>query len=136
MIEKIQDLDLKTGDTDDQVDAKIKEKLGIGLTEMKEALSSAVRDKAEEISLDLMNIAPYGDYDKLIEDNEKMAEFLKQEAHKPENWELFSVQLRETDSLIQFKFMNSAVDQGDTFEGLVYVSQNGKIRHAFAQGEI
>ena len=77
-----------------------------------------------------------GNYEKLIEDNEGMAEFLKTEGHKPEHWELHYISCGENDALIQFMFMNKAIDQGDTFKGLVYVSKSGKIRHAFAQGDV
>jgi hypothetical protein len=136
MIEKIEDFDLKETDSVEEIDSKIKEKLGVSVPEMQEALSKYVISNAEELTLQLVNIAPLGDYSKLLEDNDSMADFLKSEANKPEHWLLNSLRLSDVNSnLLSFEFINDAIDDGDSFKGFVFVSLQGKIKHAFAQGD-
>jgi dsDNA-binding SOS-regulon protein len=115
---------------------KIQEKLGTTVGQMQEALSKSVVERAEELTLDFPNIAPLGDYDKLLEDNDSMAEFLKTEAHKPEHWKLDGIRLSDLNKeLISFIFNNVAVDDGTTFKGFVFTTKLGKIKHSFAQVE-
>jgi len=136
MIEKFEDLGLETTDDLDKIDVKIKEKLGISFTDMTNALSEYVISHAEELARDFVNIAPFGDYSKLLEDNDSMREFLKNEAHKPEHWLISSISPSDLKKdLISFNFINKSVDDGDIFQGFVYVSFGGKIKHAFAQGD-
>lgn len=136
MVEKFEDLELHEDDKLEVIEQKIKDKLGISVDEMRQALSKYVVEKAEELTHEFVNIAPLGDYSKLLEDNDSMAEFLKTEAHKPEHWKLYSVRVSDINpSLFTFDFKNQSVDDGDIFTGFVYVSKSGVIRHAFAQGE-
>ena len=137
MIEKFEDLEFETADTIESVEAKVQEKLGITVQEMKEALSVSVSQYAEILaSTEFVNIAPLGDYGALIEDNDGMAEFLRTEAHKPEHWQLSGVNVTEDGKkLLTFNFANDSVDDGDVFQGFVYVSFDGKIKHAFSQGD-
>jgi hypothetical protein len=107
MIEKFEDLDLQDVDTMEQVADKIREKLGVSIEEMQQALSSHVVEKAEALTHEFVNIAPLGDYSKLLEDNDSMAEFLKTEGHKPEHWVLYGVRQSDVnENLISFKFFN------------------------------
>lgn len=136
MIEKFEDLDLKDDDKMEDIEKKIQEKMGVSVDEMRQALSVYVVDHAEELTHEFVNMAPLGDYSKLLEDNDSMAEFLKTEGHKPEHWMLYSVRLSDYNkTLISFDFKNKSVDDGDIFSGFVFVSMSGKIRHTFAQGE-
>jgi hypothetical protein len=135
MIDKFEDLDI--GDTDEmpQVEQKVQYKLGIAVSEMKAALANYVQGHAEELSLEFVNIAPLGDYGKLLEDNDSMAEFLKSEGFKSEHWELRGIRMSDVQkNLLSFEFANKSVDDGEVFQGFVYVSFQGKIKHAFAQG--
>lgn len=141
MIESIKDLKLDDLKEDDEnfwtlLDERLKEHLGINSVEIKEALSKAIVESAEELSLELPNIAPHGNYEKMLEDNESMANFLKDEASKPEHMVLYSI--HEDDKmkqLLKFVIVNKAVDNGESLTGFVYVSKAGVIRHAFAQIE-
>ncbi|WP_143507984.1 hypothetical protein [Ectopseudomonas mendocina] len=118
------------------VEQKLQEKLGLSVQEMREALSKYTVDNAERLTHEFVNMAPLGDYSKLLEDNDSMAEFLKTEAHKPEHWQLFGVRVSDVNSgLLSFNFSNDSIDDGDVFNGFVFVSMQGKIKHAFAQGE-
>jgi hypothetical protein len=136
MIEKLEDLELSHDDEMETIEKKIQDKLGISVNEMRQALSAWTMEHAEELTQDFVNMAPLGDYSKLLEDNDSMAEFLKAEAHKPEHWMLYSVRTSDANkALLSFDFKNDAVDDGDIFSGFVFVSLSGKIRHAFAQGE-
>lgn len=114
----------------------IKDNLNVSLEELKNSLSSYVVASAEELTHEFVNIAPLGDYSKLLEDNDSMAEFLKSEAHKAEHWKLTEIKLSDVNnSLISFVFRNESIDDGDVFKGFVFTSAEGKVKHAFAQGE-
>jgi len=130
---EFKDLGLEDKDKTDQIDEKVREKLGIGLSEMKDALSQSVQERAVEIVESMINIAPMGDYERLMEDPDDMATFLRDEAHKPEHWVLNFLEFKNDH--FHFSFLNKAIDEGDNFVGSVFVSQSGKIRHAFAYGE-
>lgn len=136
MIEKFEDLDLKHEDEMETIEQKVQEKLGVSVPEMRQLLSNYVVEHAEELTHEFANIAPLGDYSQLMEDNDSMSKFLKTEGHKPEHWLLHSVRQHDTQpALIVFDFRNKAVDDGENFEGFVFVSKAGKVRHAFAQGD-
>jgi len=134
MINDIKELEVGEKATNEQLDQKIREKLGIGFSEMTEALCLSVKERAVELVEEIANIAPNGDYGKLIEDKDLMAKFLQEEAAKPENWIIQFIETKKKDSgLIEFVFFNKTVDDGDIFKGFVFVGKSGKIRHAFAQ---
>jgi hypothetical protein len=127
-------LGLTDSDTIEVVGNKIQEKLGISLFSMGEKLSQILMDKAEELTLELPNIAPLGNYGKLIEDNDGMTDFLKTEACKIEHWQLYGVRASDVNKdLISFTFANVAVDDGESLEGFVFATKTGKIKHAFVQ---
>ena len=144
MIDSIKDLgldevlkgseDFKDGELEEKLGAVLKEKLGIGLDEMRSVLHESVKNRAEELALDLPNLAPYNDFGALLEDNDSMATFLRDEASKVENWLIYSIQEdQKNKSLIKFTFLNKAVDDGKILEGLVFTNKSGTVRHAFAQ---
>lgn len=133
-MEDYKDLGFLPEDTAETINEKLKEKLGISLEDLKVPLSNYIKEKAEELTHQFPNIVPYGDYDKILEDNDSMAEFLRNEASKLENWEIKWIQPTENNiKLIQFGFECSAVDDGTTFKGHVFIGLNGKVKHAFAQ---
>ena len=139
MIEKFEDLELTDDiDTTEKVDIKLQEKLGLSVASLQDILSKWLLDNAETLTLDFANIAPLGNYENLLEDNDGMANFLKSEAHKPEHWILHAVRMSPNDkhNLIVFDFVNKAVDDGDVLKGLVFVSLQGKVKHVFAQGDV
>jgi len=101
---------------------------------MTRALSDSLLERIEELAEELMNIAPYGDYSKLMEEKDGITKFLQDEASKPENWKIQFIEAKkEKDQLIEFVFFNKSVDDGDILKGFVFVGLSGKIRHAFAQ---
>lgn len=124
-----------------EIEAKISEilqaKLNLNLGDLRNSLCESVKNRAEELALDLPNIAPYNDYGKLLEDNDSMSSFLRDEAAKLENWFLNSIQEdNKNKNLFKFVFLNKAVDDGNVLEGIVFVNKNGVIRHAFAQVDV
>lgn len=136
--EVLKDFDkLEVHEIEEKLDVVLQEKLGIGLGALRNSLSESVKNKAEELALDLPNIAPYNDYGTLLEDNDSMATFLRDESTKLENWLLNSIQEDDKNkNLIKFVFKNKAVDDGHVLEGIVFVNKSGVIRHAFAQVDI
>ncbi len=134
MIETFKDLVGDEAKTPEDIDAKIKEKLGIGLAEMAGALCDSLKARAEDVAEDCYSIAPYGDYSKMIEEKEGVTKFLREEASKPEHWKLEFLEVKsKEDKLIEFVFVNSSVDDGDILKGFVFVGFSGLIRHAFCQ---
>ena len=134
MIESFRDLSFEGCKTSEDVDKKLQESIGLTLKECQEALSNCLLIRAEEVLPELPSVAPYGDYDKLMEDPETIQNFLETEAYKPENWDVeFFYHRKEQDKLAEFVFYNKAVDDGDVLKGFVFVGLSGKIRHAFAQ---
>ena len=134
MIESIKDLELddldpKNDDFKSKLDEKLKEKLNISVKEMQDVLSTSLISSSADIAGELNNIIAYNDYDKIIEDENDMVEFLKNEASKPENFWLYGIQ--EDNGLLKFHFINMAVDEGDVVNGFVFVSKGGKIKHYF-----
>jgi hypothetical protein len=123
-------------ETPESLIKKVEDKFGFPLLQMQAALSKSVVERAEELTLDMLNIAPKGDYENLLENNDDMADFLKTEAQKPEHWKLMGISVNDfRKDLLSFSFFNQAVDDGNTLEGFVFTSQAGKIKHAFAQVE-
>lgn len=134
MINDILDLELNEEDSMEILESKIKDKLGVDFDSMKNALSKFIKDNLKELSEDFINIVPYGDYGKMLEEKEEICNFLLDEVSKLENWKLYYLTPSDANpDLIQFVFKNGSVDEGDTFEGHVFVSKSGKIRHAFTQ---
>lgn len=134
MVEKMSEVPLKETKTPEEMDKVLREHLGIGFAECAQALSASLAERAEELMEDIINLAPYGDYDKITEDPEVILKFLKEEAVKPENWEIQFVEVKkESDQLMEMVFFNKSVDDGDILKGFVFVGISGKIRHAFTQ---
>lgn len=115
-----------------KVEDKIKEKLGLSFQDMVEKLGPYVLKNCDKIADQMRNLAPYGQYDKLMEDKSQMLDFLKQELVKPEVWRLQEYTLdSKFKKMVVFKFKCSAIDQADSVFGNVLVSFSGAIRHAF-----
>lgn len=120
----------------EKLNVVLKEKLGVSIDDMTILLSAKTIEKAEEITLELKNIAPYADYSKLLEDNDSMTQFIKEEAHKPENWILQYIgEDQKFAKLLKFEFLNKAADEGETIKGKVFVSKSGVIRHAMVAAQ-
>jgi len=116
------------------MDKLLKEHLNIGLSDCTQALSNSLSERAEELLEDIMNLAPYGDYDKLTEDPQVMLSFLKEESCKQENWIIDFVEVeKKGDKLLKLTFLNKSVDDGDILKGFVFLGLSGVIRHAFTQ---
>lgn len=132
MVDNWDDLGLVDGGGEEQWSLQIQEKLGISLAELKSAISSWMVNHAEELSLNFLTVTPHGDYGKMMEDNDEMADFFRKEASSPQYWKL-SGGKTEGENMFQFCFDCTAVDEGESLRGYVYVGKSGKIRHAFAQ---
>lgn len=131
----LDDLGLEEGAGAEKWDEQLQEKLGVKVVDLQNSLCEWIKNNCEELTHEFVNIAPSGDYGNLLEDNDSMADFLKNEAAKPEHWKLMSVRESDNPNMIQFMFDCAAVDEGDTFKGFVFVSKSGKIRHSFAQNQ-
>lgn len=134
MIEKFEDLELTPQDTPEEAVSKVESKLEIKIDSLKENLNSYLKKNAEELAIQLPNIAPHGDYVKLLEDNDSMTQFLRDNASNDEHWKLKAIAAADFD-LIQFLFANKAIDDGESVMGYVYVSKSGKVRHSFVSYE-
>lgn len=138
MIEKVEDLGLGDKLTPEEADLILKEKLGLSLADMAGALQLYTQDHAEELAANFIIIIPHGDYDRLLEDPKKIAQFIREEASKPESWTGKTLRLhndKKQPPMIKVTFTNKVVDEGDSMEGYVFVSFAGKILHAFVVGD-
>ena len=136
MIESFKDLEIEASSTFEELDAKLKEKLGVCSIDMAEKLSYWLKDNAEEIASSLMTLCPFGDYSKEVTGEANVLKFLKEEAANIANWKMYYAQVSESNpSLMEFVFNCTAVNDGEELKGYAYVSKSGKIRHAFAQIE-
>lgn len=138
MIEKIEELGIKRGIALEELDQAFQEKLGVSLAAMTEALQLYVQERAEELAANFLVMVPNGDYARLLEDQVKMIKFLREEASQPDNWLpnlLKPLEDPKQPSMLKIVFDNTAVDDGDSLVGFVFVSFAGKILHAFVQGD-
>ena len=118
----------------EKTDVFLKEKLDTSLEQLKAILCEAMKEKAEESVKDLVNIVCFGDYDKIIEDPVEMANFLKEEATKPDNWQ-FSRLSSTDEEFIRIKFISTVVDDGDYFLGYIFLNKEGQVKHVFFYGD-
>lgn len=138
MIQKLEDFQLTGEETAEDLDQLLQEKLGIGFSAMIESLCLYVKERAEELARNFNSVIPYQDYGKYLEGQDKIANFFRKEATKPENWKPYSFSAKESDKqppMFEVIFYNLAVDEGDSMTGFVYVGLNGQIRHAFVHGD-
>lgn len=134
MIDSLKDLNLNSKDSVEEISNKLESVLQISVFQLTEALQSSIQNRADELAQEFNLIAPYGDYSKSLENKDDILKFLKEEASQTKNWSLTSIEEHMTNSnLIQFNFINTAIDEGDACTGVVLLSKSGKIRHAFAQ---
>ena len=132
---------LKKAEDIEQVEAVLKEYLNIGFTECAEILSKSLHERAEQMAPAIINIAPYNDYDKMLEKQEDILKFLIDESTKLENWKFQLLDFRKEknsqhEGLFELLFFNKSVDGGDMLKGFVFIGTTGKVRHAFVQMDV
>lgn len=136
MIEKYSDFGFTKEDSWEDLLSKIKEKLGISIDDMRNVISEYLKKNAETMAEGFRNIAPMGRYGDLIEDRNEMISFIRDEASKPEYWELRGCEPTHSNPiLIKFSLSCTAIDDGENCFGFVFSDFSGKIKHAFAQSE-
>ena len=109
--------------------------MGISIDTMKVSISEFIMKHAEELSMQFVNIAPFNDYDNILEDNDDIAAFLRKDGCKIEHWKFCAFEPSDiSKDLMKFSFACTATDENDEFVGFVFVNSLGKIKHSFAQG--
>jgi hypothetical protein len=132
-IENFSDLGLGAETKKEDISSIIQEVLGITIEDLTNKLSANVAANAAKLAEQIINIAPHNNYAKLLETDVDKANFLQTEAHKSEYWDLREIKASDKiDNLLVFTFMNTAVDDGASLKGCVYVTFTGKIKYAFA----
>lgn len=138
MIQSIEDLEL-TGEEDlEQVDALLQEKLHISFADMRTLLHESLHERASQVAADFLVMTPYNNYDKLLEEQSHIANFLRHEACKDDNWEPNYVGTSrdpKMPNMIEVLFNNKAVDDGDAVCGYIFLNYEGKVLHVFVQGD-
>ena len=138
------DINLKTitfssEDTVEQVEAKIEEIWKVKFSDLRKTLEKCTKEIANKLAEDMITVAPYQDYGKLLEEPEAIAAFIRDEASVPKNWELSMVEETDTrlvaEPLLQLVFDNIALDELGTLRGFIYLSMNGKVKHAFVRSD-
>src|SRR5579872_2836547 len=116
MIESFESLGITGEEEVEQLDALFQEKLNVSFADMKDALRESLHNHAHEVASQFLVLTPNGDYTKLLEDQDKIAEFLRGEACKDENWLPVYVGTSRDPKLpnmLEILFGNKAVDDGD-----------------------
>lgn len=129
----LDELGLVPGAGVDAWEKALEEKLGLTIKDMQMAITDWLQTNAEKVAQDFFNIVPNGEYGLLIEEPNSIVEYLRTEATKLEHWSLSEARVR--DNMIGLVFDCKAVDEGDTFKGFIFITRNGKIKHAFAQNQ-
>lgn len=144
MIESIEDLELNTimedlekskiyeiSEFERRLSEVLQSKLDISLLVMKSSLERSLQDRVNLLIKDIRYIAPFNDYSALMDEEDKMINFLKSEAFKAENWRILTIDEDVKENLIKFTFSNKAVNEADILFGTVFVNKSGKIKHSF-----
>lgn len=131
-VKSFEEIDLKAAKTREEVFEILMKELKIPLETMQNSISEYIKSNSDNLARHFVNIAPYQNFDQLLEDHEEMNKFVADEASKPENWVIVRARPK-TNSLMEFTFDCRAVD--DPFRAYVIVGLSGKIRHTFAQVE-
>jgi len=129
------ELNLTDGVSEDVWDRQIQEKLYVSLDNMKNEIINWVRDNTMSLAEQFKYVVAFGDYDRFFDEKQLIQGFFAEEASKIENWIISGAKLDLKLNLIKFAFSCKAIDEGDSLKGYVYVSENGKVKHAFAQNE-
>lgn len=135
----IKDLEIDFEGTSEEVKAKLEEKLGIKITDLREALEKYTQEHAGELGKDFITLAPYGDYGKLLEEENEIASFINEEAALAKNWALAYLEQADTrlvsENLLEFVFINTAMDEDEALRGIVYIGAGGKVKHVFVRNQ-
>lgn len=111
-------------------------KLKINANKIIKMICKHVKDNAEELEKEFVNIAPYGKYKFLMEDRESKVKFLKEDCSKADTWALIGVRKSPKDEfLVEAKFVSLAVDNADNLHGYVFLNNKSKVLHVFAHSE-
>lgn len=135
MIESFDDIKFDESiDSVEKLFASLKDQCNIDIEECKKALSASLKVRAEELLDDIINIAPYGNYERLLEKSEEILPFLQEDASAIENWKLeFIYPVKDNNKLLELVFVNAALDDGDLLKGYAFVGITGAVRHSFCQ---
>jgi deoxyribodipyrimidine photolyase-like uncharacterized protein len=123
--------------TSEQVEAKIEEKWEVKFSALRETLEAYTKEHAQALAKQFITLAPYGKYEELLEDQEKIADFLSSEASQ--HWKLYSLEHTDTrlvsEPLMSLTFISEAVPDQE-LKGFIYLGMNGKIKHAFVRTDV
>ncbi len=128
--------DLESAQSIEEIEALIKNKFNLNFSDILSHLSASVLTRASELANTFVSIVPYNDYGKYMEDPDEMSQFIANEVSKIENWKFEELYFAgENNSLLEFIFASLAIGDGNECKGYVFVDENGKIKHSFAQNE-
>lgn len=134
LINGIEDLGLDKQDTLDQVLVKLRDKLNLSINNIVYSFEEYILINSLELAQNLFNVAPYGRYEDLIEETDKIVEFLKSECGKVESWQLKSIEQEQ--ETIRLDFMSKAVDEADALRGIVFIDYFGNIIHSLCVSDV
>jgi hypothetical protein len=126
----LDDFGLKSGAGEEAWIKNIKEKLNVDVCDLQKAINDWVLSNAAELANGMINIVPFGDWSKIIEDQDGKVSFLSE--LKAEYWKISGAEFSKNLGCLIIKFYCSSVDEGDTLEGYTYLSKEGRVFHSFA----
>lgn len=138
MITSFEDLGL-TGEEDaTQVQAILEEGLEIKFEDILERLNSCLRERASEVAENFLVMVPFEDYDKLLEEQPQMVQFLREQAAQSKHWQpkyIGNSRDKKLPNMVELLFNNTAVNDGEAVMGYVFLSFSGKVLHLFVRGD-
>ncbi len=122
--------------TERGVEKYVKAALGITVAQVKKHLRDYVSANAEKLCEDIVSLAPYDDYSKLLDETPDIVKFFKGEMNKAKNWKLKSLEskVQEDTPFVAFSFVNKAADDGSIVKGFVFIDHEGQPMHVIADG--
>ena len=103
---------------------------------LRDKVAEYVRGNASDLASQVNYIVPDGNWSKCINDDEGKVNFLATEGGKSEGWGVKSLATTHLPKVwaVAFK-MKGTESEDDGIIGYAYVSETGKVKHIFAQGE-
>lgn len=126
----------KSEDAEALLIEKLKYHFDIDVLDLRDRVATFVKEQADELAAQVSYIVPNGDWSKCLSEDEAKQNYLIEEGGKPENWRIKSLGSTHLPKVWAVSFvMDSSESEDDGIVGYAYVSETGKVKHIFAQGE-
>lgn len=115
---------------------KLNYHFNINVYDLRNKVAAYVKENAVDLASQVTYIVPGGDWSKCVNDDESKAAFLASSGSDSEEWVIKALGSTHLPKVwaVSFK-MKGTESEDDGIVGYAYVSETGKVKHIFAQGE-